>query len=281
MSGDDLSDGAPLDRVCQALAAIAPLRLAESWDNVGLLVGDRSATARRVMTCLTITPDVVDEAIERSADLIVAHHPLPFKPLVRITTDSIPGEMLWRLIGAKVAVYSAHTAFDSAAAGINQTWAEAMGLESVQPLMPIETASASITLESHLGAGRRGKLPKPMPLHALIDAVTRVVTAPTVRWVGDRDRVVSKVAFACGSGGSFLPAARRHGVDVLVTGEATFHTCLDARSSGLALVLTGHYYSERFAMERMATTLADEFAALTVWASERESDPLQQNGVTL
>lgn len=264
-----------MDRVCQALASIAPLRLAESWDNVGLLVGDRSTRAERVMTCLTITPDVVDEAIERRVDLVVTHHPLPFKPLARITTDSIPGEMLWRLIGAKVAVYSAHTAFDSAATGINQTWAEAIELTSIQPLAAIETPSAASVLNTSEGAGRRGKLPEPTPLHALIDTVAQVANAPSVRWVGERERMVSKVAFACGSGGSFLSAARRHGVDVLVTGEATFHTCLDARSSGLALVLVGHYHSERFAMERLATTLADEFAELTVWASERETDPLQ------
>lgn len=264
-----------LDRVCQALAAIAPLRLAESWDNVGLLVGDRATRAERVMTCLTITPDVVEEAIERRVDLIVAHHPLPFKPVARITTDSIPGQMLWRLIGAKVAVYSAHTAFDSAATGINQAWAEVIGLTSIQPLTAIETASAASVLNSSEGAGRRGKLTEPICLHALIDLVTKVVAAPSIRWVGDSERMVSKIAFACGSGGGFLPAARRHGVDVLVTGEATFHTCLDARSSGLALVLVGHYHSERFAMERLATKLADEFAELKVWASERETDPLQ------
>lgn len=267
-----------MDRVCQVLASIAPLRLAESWDNVGLLVGDRSTRVTRVMTCLTVTPDVVDEAIGRNVGLIVAHHPLPFKPLARITTDSIPGQMLWRLIGAKVAVYSAHTAFDSAATGINQAWAEAIELESIQPLTPIESESAAGVPSTAEGAGRRGKLAQPQPLSELIDAVGRVVGAPSIRWVGERERVVSKVAFACGSGGSFLPAARRHGVDVLVTGEATFHTCLDARSSGLALVLVGHYHSERFAMERLAMTLADELAGLTVWASERETDPLQSLG---
>ncbi|MFG0261220.1 MAG: Nif3-like dinuclear metal center hexameric protein, partial [Novipirellula sp. JB048] len=77
-----------VDQVCQTLAELAPLRLAESWDNVGLLVGDRQATVARLMTCLTITPAVVQEAIEEGVDLVVAHHPLPFKPLARLTTDT-------------------------------------------------------------------------------------------------------------------------------------------------------------------------------------------------
>jgi dinuclear metal center YbgI/SA1388 family protein len=186
--------------------------------------------------------------------------------------------MLWRLIGAKVAIYSAHTAFDSAAAGINQAWAESIGLGSIEPLLPIESESPTVSNQDKLGAGRQGKLADPVSLEELIAKVSGIVGSPSVRWVGDCDRMVSKVAFACGSGGSFLAAARRHGVDVLVTGEATFHTCLDARSSGLALILLGHYQSERFAMERLAAKLAEEFSELNVWASERETDPLRSFG---
>lgn len=94
-----------VDSICQVLAQIAPLRLAESWDNVGLLVGNRQQAVNRAMTCLTISPDVVDEAIEAKVDLIVVHHPLPFKSLQRITSDTIVGTMLLRLIASNVAIY--------------------------------------------------------------------------------------------------------------------------------------------------------------------------------
>src|SRR5689334_23056183 len=109
-----------VQEVCDFLETFAPARLAEEWDNVGLLVGDRKRPVRKVMTCLTITPASAAEAVAEGVDLIVTHHPLPFKPLKRLTADSLPGRLLLQLIGANIAVHSPHTAFDSAAAGINE-----------------------------------------------------------------------------------------------------------------------------------------------------------------
>ncbi len=258
-----------LDAVCRQLAEIAPLRLAESWDNVGLLVGDRSQPILRVMTCLTITPNVVDEAISEQAGLVIAHHPLPFKPVHKITNDTIAGGMLLRLIGAGTAVYSAHTAFDSAADGINQMWADSLGLQSVTSLVP-QDPQAGID-----GAGRVGKLSQPMSLDQLVRQVASHVGATSPRRVGSADQQVTKVAFACGSGGTFLSAARRAGCDALITGEATFHICLEAESSGIGLGLLGHYWSERFAMERLAKTLSGLMPELTIWPSRSEHDPIE------
>lgn len=264
-----------LEAICNSLATTAPLRLAEDWDNVGLLVGDRKQSVERVMTCLTITPNVVDEAIAERVGLIVTHHPLPFKPLGRLTSDTIPGAMLLRLIGGGVAVYSAHTAFDSAADGINQRWATLLGLESIEPLLPIDAdANAGDPSGAIEGTGRLGRLPNPEPLERLVTRAATAVGANNPRCVGDMEKEVSKIALACGSGGSFLGSAKRRGCDAIVTGEATFHTCLEAESLGIGMVLLGHYWSERFAMERLAETLSEEFSRLTVWASRSEHDPL-------
>src|SRR5262245_9834421 len=101
------------------LEAFAPRPLAASWDNVGLLLGDRSAAAERVMTCLTVTPDSAAEAIAEQAQLIVTHHPILFRPVQRLTADDPQGRMLLALIRAGSAVYSPHTAFDNTAGGIN------------------------------------------------------------------------------------------------------------------------------------------------------------------
>ncbi|QDT12919.1 Nif3-like dinuclear metal center hexameric protein [Planctomycetes bacterium K23_9] len=260
-----------LEAICGELARIAPLRLAETWDNVGLLVGDRRQSIRRVMTCLTITPAVVDEAIQEKADLIVAHHPLPFKGLQKITSDTVAGAMLLRLIASQTAIYSAHTAFDSAADGINQKWADLAGLASVEPLIPSKEEASPDCLE---GAGRVGKLTEPMDLVSLIKMVATGVGATAPRRVGPSDQPIRKVAFACGSGGSFLAAAKRRGCDALITGEATFHTCLEAEALGVGLGLLGHYWSERFAMERLADSLSVTLPNLTIWPSRRESDPI-------
>ena len=103
-----------LASLCDYLEQFAPSTLAESWDNVGLLVGDREADVTSVMTCLTVTPTSAAEAIEGSVNLIVTHHPLPFHALKRLTTDSTPGRLLWQLIGHRIGIYSPHTSFDSA-----------------------------------------------------------------------------------------------------------------------------------------------------------------------
>jgi len=113
-----------LSTICDFLDQFAPPVLAAEWDNVGLLVGDRTQKVERVLTCLTITPAVAAEAIRERADLIVTHHPLPFRPLKRLTADEPAGRLLLDLIRAGVAIHSPHTAFDSAAAGINQQLAE-------------------------------------------------------------------------------------------------------------------------------------------------------------
>ena len=268
-----------VDVVCQSLASIAPLRLAESWDNVGLLIGDRAAQVDRVMTCLTITPDVIDEAIDEAVGMIVAHHPLPFKPISKITSDTISGSMMVRLVAAGIAVYSAHTAFDSAKNGINAMWAESLALSKVRPLQPIDgEPDVLLGQNASLGRGRYGYLAEKQSVKTFARIAVGVCGAPHGRIVtpdGTMTSSVHKVGIACGSGGSMIAAAARQGCDTFVTGEATFHGCLEARSLGVNLILVGHYHSERFAMERLASTLAVDLTDVTVFASRRESDPLK------
>ena len=252
--------------VAQFLEAFAPAQLAESWDNVGLLVGSSAQRVERAMTCLTITPESVAEAVRKRAELIVSHHPLPFRPLKRLTSDTPEGRLLLALIEARIAVYSPHTAFDSAEQGINQRLAAGLQLEEIEPLVPGEYPG--------LGAGRFGSLPAPLTLLELSERVKRLVAIEHAQAVGALDRSVSTVAVACGSAGEFLPAAQQAGCDVLVTGEVRFHTCLEAEALGVGLVLAGHFASERFAVEQLAEVLARQFPALDVWASADEKDPL-------
>lgn len=251
--------------VAEFLDQFAPHRLAEEWDNVGLLVGDPGGRATRVMTCLTITPATATEAIEAEADLIVTHHPLPFRPLKRMTTDTPTGRMLLDLIAGRIAIYSPHTAFDSAEAGINQRLAQGLGFQEIEPIVPGEEG---------LGSGRWGSLERPITLGQLIERVKEFLAIERVQFVGRLDQTVGTVAVACGSAGEFLDPAGKLGCDAMLVGEARFHACLEAEASGIALVLPGHFASERFAVELLADLLAAQFADLEVWASRRERDPL-------
>src|SRR5947209_16923763 len=116
------------------LRQFAPPALAADWDNVGLLLGDDSAEVRRVMTCLTVTPESAAEAVESGAQFVVTHHPILFRAVKRLTTATPEGRMLLPLLRAGVALYSPHTALDNTAGGINDVLARRLGLVEVQPL---------------------------------------------------------------------------------------------------------------------------------------------------
>ncbi len=252
--------------VAAYLEQLAPLQLAEDWDNVGLLVGDPSRKVERVMTCLTITPASATEAVERETELIVTHHPLPFRPVKRLTTDTTVGRMLLGLIGARIAVYSAHTAFDSALEGINQRLASGLGLRGIGPLLPGDEG---------LGAGRCGWLEEPLELGQMAARVKDFLSIERMQMVGRPEQPVRTMAVACGAAGEFLDAARQMGCDCMLIGEARFHTCLEAEAAGIGLLLPGHFASERFALESLSEVLAGEFPELEVWASLKERDPIR------
>src|SRR5688572_12039976 len=223
--------------VAQVLEQLAPLGLAEDWDNVGLLVGESQWPADRVMTCLTVTADTVAEAIEQKANLIVSHHPLPFRPVKTITSSTTVGRLLFDLIRNSIAVYSPHTAFDSASAGINQHLAIGLGLQEIAPLKP------ALSGDPEEGAGRSGLIGEPFTRRELADRTKAFLNIDGVRLAGDPNAPIARVAIACGSGGSLLDAAIAAECDLLVTGEATFHDCLEAEAREMGLLLTGHFAS--------------------------------------
>jgi dinuclear metal center YbgI/SA1388 family protein len=126
--------------VVEFLERFAPPALAADWDNVGLLLGDSAAPVRRVMTSLTLTPDVAEEAVAAGVGLVVTHHPILFRAVKRLTASRPEGRMLLSLARAGVAVHSPHTAFDNTTGGINDGLARRLGLTGVGPLRRGEAA---------------------------------------------------------------------------------------------------------------------------------------------
>ncbi len=184
--------------------------------------------------------------------------------------------MLLDLIRNEVAVYSPHTSFDSAAGGINQSIANGLGLEKVEPIDPIVDDPDS------LGSGRIGTLPEPVSSEDFIKQVRNFFELKQIRFSGTQrklpeplERPIHKVAIACGSAGQFLSKAIRKKCDAFVLGETNFHTCLEAVDNDVLLLLPGHFATERFAVEMLAQKVQSEFSSLEVWASLAESDPVQ------
>ena len=257
-----------VEDICAFLEFLFPLNLAESWDNVGLLVGKRASTVKKMMTCLTLTREVCQEAIENEVDMIMSHHPFPFKGLKKITDGRMEGRLLLSLIKNDIAVYSSHTAFDSAENGLNEQLCHVFNATPREHLKQIEGVEG-------LGAGRIATLPERKTLRELCTIVKKQLKVPYLKVVGNLDNSISRVATACGSGGDFFELARIKRADLFITGEASFHTCLAAKDAGIGIILLGHYFSERFAMENIVQQIEERFPGIESWASEKEQSPIQ------
>lgn len=281
-----------ISAILDFLETIAPLRLAEEWDNVGLLLGDRHREIDTALTCLTVTPETVAEAMERRAGLIVSHHPFPFFAEKKWTADTATGALLLSLTEAKIAVYSPHTAHDSAAWGINRQLAAMLDLTNVEPLRRLDVLADPSMLAGlgdetvcvmdselgrPLGCGRLGRLRNPMRLGELLATVRRLLNLDSLLWTGDFNQRVEKLAIACGAADDFLDDAVRLGADAFLLGETKFHHALLARQSGLALIVPGHFATEYFAAAVLARRMAHYFPDLAVYSAESETDPFRTN----
>ncbi len=228
---------------------LAPLELAMEWDNVGLQIGDATKKVSSVLVTLTVTREIVRKAIASEVDLIITHHPVIFKPLRQIRTDSPEGTLLAALLKHDLAVYVAHTNLDQAALGLNHWLAKEIGLEDARVLIP--------ALDRDHGLGRIGRIaPRSLgefatQLEALWDS--------SVKIVGDGNQTISKVAVVGGSGGNFVHQAKSAGADVLVTGDVSYHDAIDARNLGLAVLDPGHFATEKVVAQGVGKYLQDRF----------------------
>ncbi len=258
-----------MEETLQVLQAIAPSELAEEWDNVGLLVGWRSSQVRGIMTTLDVTEDALHEAIDGNADLIVTHHPIPFRPLKRITNDDLTGKILCKALQNGVSIYSPHTAWDNARGGINDQLASIVGLSIVEPLIPRDNP-----IHPGVGTARIGELHEAMLTSALLDRLQSRFPSARIRLAGDTSRKIQRVAICCGSGGSLVAKAISRRADLFLTGEATYHQCLEAQAANTQVVTIGHRVSEAFAMETLADRLRELLPkSIRIWASTSESVP--------
>ncbi|HEX5101823.1 MAG TPA: Nif3-like dinuclear metal center hexameric protein [Polyangiaceae bacterium] len=144
--------GLPLSRAVELLSELAPLRFAESWDNVGLLLGVPPAGAtphhvERALCAIDLTHAVLDEAIARRAGLIVAYHPPLFAPLKKLDGTRAGGGPLLRAAAERIAVYSPHTALDAAPGGVNDWLASGVGAGECAPLVDAATLEPSAELK--------------------------------------------------------------------------------------------------------------------------------------
>ena len=265
-----------LAELLEALEALAPLRYAGDWDNVGLLVEppESRTPVSRVLLTIDLTEAVFDEALERGADLIVAYHPPIFRGWKRLRLGDSRQRTIMRAIRAGVPVYSPHTALDAAPNGVDDWLAEALGpaaaCAAIDP-SPEDGLGGRV-----IGHGRVVTLAQPVALAELIDRVKAHLELPHVRLAAAADllsgqRLVGRVAVCPGSGGALFEAL--HEPDLYLTGEMRHHDVLGKVAAGASVVLTEHTNCERGYLPRFAERLAAA-AAVEVLVSVCDHDPL-------
>ncbi len=243
------------------LFSLAPKELALSWDNVGLLVGQTQKPVRSVLLALDITEDVVDEAIETGAELIVAHHPVmncKWLPVQTVRDDTCQGRILTKMIQKGLSGICMHTNLDIAAGGVNDLLAAALGLTDVEPL-------------GEDGCGRVGMLPEPQEMSAFVEQVYDALGCTGLRYVIGGE-TVRRVAVGGGACWDYHRDALNKGCDTFVTSDLGYHDFLDAKALGLNVIDAGHFPTENVVCPYLAASLRQQYPALTVQISRSHQE---------
>ena len=207
----------------------APVWEQEKWDNCGFSVGDPSAEVSKVLIALDCTEAVVDEAIEIGADIIIAHHPLIFGGVKKISPDNEQGRTIIKAIKHNIAIYAAHTNMDKAAGGVSAIMADKIGLVQREILTPD-------------GFGITGILEEELSVEEFVGKVKNAFGVDVVRCSVPLEGKINRVAVCGGSGKSFIAEARQKGAQVYVTGDITYHDFYAEK--GFMVMDIGHYFSE-------------------------------------
>ncbi|KRK80482.1 Nif3-like dinuclear metal center hexameric protein [Companilactobacillus nodensis] len=225
----------------------APLSIKMDGDPTGFQIGDRNQEVHRIMTTLDVRPKVVQEAIDKNIDLILAHHPIMFRPAKNLDLNSAQNKMYADLLSHNIAVNASHTNMDKAHGGMNDWLMEKLELENVHYLDPDDDYSI----------GRVGELPEAMDLLDFAKKVRDAYNLHNLRYVkSELGQPVKKVALIGGDAGKFYPEVLKSGADTFITGDVYYHTAHDMMSAGLNVVDPGHHIEAIF-IEKMANLLND------------------------
>lgn len=251
-----------VQQLYEAMQRIAPLELAESWDNPGLLV-DCGGEVTRVLVTLDITPEVVTEAAAKHCEAIVVHHPVIFDPLKKLGPQDVP----FQLVRAGISAICMHTNLDAAAGGVNEVLAGIFGMQDPEPFAE--------------GCGRVGSI-EPITVPQLACKAQQELAArcnapdvgPAVQVkFADTGKPVRRLAVISGAGGSLFEEALAVGADCLLTGEANHHHACDAKRLGLSLIAAGHYATEFPVTAAVAEKLRAALPGVEVLVSTANKDP--------
>ncbi|WP_240623095.1 Nif3-like dinuclear metal center hexameric protein [Schaalia canis] len=230
-----------------------PASTAESWDKVGLILGDPARIVERIHLAVDPVSAVIDEAVNDGADMLITHHPLYLRGASFLPETDPKGSMVARLIRADIALFNAHTNADVAHDGVAHALADLVGLRDAEPL-----DHAGFDEDGRpIGLGRIGTV-TPMSFGEFADLVASVLPAgPTGLLVGgDEHARIETVAVSGGAGDHFLDTARAKGADVYLTADLRHHPASEHLEGGAPYLLcASHWASEWPWLPRLASKL--------------------------
>ena len=243
-----------VDDIFQYLCELAPLELQMDFDNAGLLVGYRNAAVSRAMLALDITEEVIREAAETDAQLIISHHPVIFHP-TRSLTDRAGEAIGLHLIENGLAAICMHTNLDIAPGGVNDVLMELLGANVEGPLDPDN-------------CGRVGTLPEESSMQDFLSLCKERLKANGLRYY-DAGHPVKHLAVMGGAGGDSIRHAVEKGCDTYVTADLKYHSFLDAAELGLNLIDADHFCTENPVIGVLAEKLSLRFPDVKFVVSQR------------
>ncbi len=243
----------------ELLNEIADRSLAASWDNPGLMAGDEEQQIESALIAVDATDEVIDEAIELGADILITHHPMIFKGLKRVTRDDFTGRRIIKLIKNDIACFAMHTNFD----------VSCMGEEAASKLGLKNTDVLELTTEDE-GYGRIGELPDRITVRELCEKIKEAFGVDTVKVFGDLEKRVGRTAIMPGSGSSSIDEAVKKKAEVLITGDIGHHDGIDASARGLIVIDAGHFGIEQIFIDYIAEYLENNARELKVFKDDRE-----------
>ncbi|MEG6502263.1 MULTISPECIES: Nif3-like dinuclear metal center hexameric protein [unclassified Desulfovibrio] len=247
-----------LSELIKSVEEIAPLRAAASWDISGLQVAALRQDISSIAVCLDPTPESVRQALDLGAQFVLSHHPLSLKPALPSQLDAYH-EVLRLLMRADVPLYAAHTSLDVNPQGPAGWLAADLKLENtivLEPVCPQPSAESPI-----LGYGLAGDLPQAQTVADVIRELEKVLDLSTATLSGPPPGKIRRLAYCTGSGSSLLPAARKAGAQLFITGDVKYHTALEAE---IPLLDVGHHSLEEEMMRRMCHLLQQQLHGVAV-----------------
>ena len=244
--------------ITSAIESFAPLSIQESWDNSGLIIGSPLQEVHGVLLGFDCTPELVDEAVERGADMIVTHHPLIFGGVRKISPEDPVGLAILKAASAGIAVYAAHTSADKVLAGVSGAMARRLELKDIQILDEDPEG---------YGLGAVGDLPQPMEAVRFIEYVKSRFGLRVARCSRLPEVPVSRVAMCGGSGGSLIENARKAGAQAYLCGDISYHHFFTTKD--FMVMDIGHFEGEVEIVDILFSLLRKNFPNFAICTSAR------------